>query len=65
MVFDLHDADGKVLVNQQKLRITRDLVFDETELLGKLSEADGIHRQMRASLARQIIVRVETLMRQQ
>lgn len=65
VVFELRSPDGDVLLPKQTLRIIRDLVFDETALLGKISEADGIHRQMRANLARQIIVRIEALMRQQ
>lgn len=63
--FSLQDADGKSLVAPQTLRQTRDLVFDENELLGKVSEAEGIHRQMRASLARQIIMRISASVRDQ
>lgn len=56
--FSLSDSNGKVLIASQTLRITRDLVFDQNQLLGTISEAEGIHRQMRASLARQIIMRI-------
>jgi LPS-assembly lipoprotein len=63
VTFSLSDRDGKVLIEPQTLRMTRDLVFDQNELLGKLSEAEGIHRQMRASLARQIITRIDAGMR--
>jgi outer membrane lipopolysaccharide assembly protein LptE/RlpB len=45
--------------------MTRDLVFDETELLGKISEAESIHRQMRRNMARQIIIRIGAGLRQQ
>ncbi|MEN8800922.1 MAG: LPS assembly lipoprotein LptE [Thiogranum sp.] len=65
VVFSLIDAEGKVLIKPQSLRMTRDLVFDETELLGKISEAEGIHRQMRRNLARQIIIRIGVGLRQQ
>lgn len=65
VIFFLSDTDGKMLVEQQTLRMTRDLVFDENALLGKLSEAEGIHRQMRDNLARQIIMRIEVSVRQQ
>jgi LPS-assembly lipoprotein len=58
VVFSLSDAEGKVLITPQTLRMTRDLVFDETVLLGKISEAEGIHKQMRRNLARQIIIRI-------
>ena len=65
VVFSLSDAQGKVLIKPQTLRMSRDLVFDETELLGKISEAEGIHRQMRRNLARQIIIRIGAGLRQQ
>ncbi len=56
--FELLDPGGKVLVERQSLRLARDFVFDETQLLGKVEEADDIRRQMRRSLARQIIARI-------
>ncbi|VAW81325.1 LPS-assembly lipoprotein LptE [hydrothermal vent metagenome] len=56
--FSLQDAAGKTLLAPQTLRQARDLVFDQNQLLGKLSEAEGIHRQVRASLARQVIMRI-------
>ena len=65
VVFSLTDAEEKVLIKPQSLRMTRDLVFDETELLGKISEAEGIHKQMRRNLARQIIIRIGAGLRQQ
>lgn len=64
VVFSLSDAAGKVLIGPQTVRMTRDLTFDETELLGKLSEADGIHRQMLDSIARQILTRIQVGMQQ-
>jgi LPS-assembly lipoprotein len=60
VVFELTDRNGKVLMKQQSLRMIRDLVFDETELLGKVSESEQLHVQMRRSLARQIITRINT-----
>jgi LPS-assembly lipoprotein len=65
VVFSLNDAEGKVLIAPQSLRMTRDLVFDETELLGKISEAEGIHKPMHRNLARQIIIRIGAGLRQQ
>ena len=61
--FSLQDPDGKPLVKAQTLSQTRDVVFDENELLGKVSEAEGIHRQMRANLARQMIMRIAAAVR--
>lgn len=59
VVFSLSDAAGKELIKPQTVRMTRDLVFDPNELLGKLSEADSVHRQMLESLARQILTRIQ------
>ncbi len=59
VVFSLADASGKQLIAPQTLSITRDLVFDQNELLGKLTEADSIHRQMLESLARQVLMRIQ------
>ncbi len=64
VVFSLSDTDDNVLIKPQTLRMTRDLVFDETALLGKLSEAEGIHEQMRRNLARQIITRINAGLQQ-
>ena len=64
VVFSLSDTAGKVLVGPQTVRMTRDLTFDETELLGKLSEAESIHRQMLDSIARQILTRIQVSLQQ-
>jgi LPS-assembly lipoprotein len=63
--FSLSDASGKVLIKPQTVRITRDLVFDPNELLGKLSEAESYHLEMRGNLARQILMRINAGMRHQ
>jgi len=65
VTFQLTDRNGKVLVKQQKLRIIRDLVFDENQLLGKVSESEQLHAQMRRSLARQIFTRINTELQRQ
>jgi LPS-assembly lipoprotein len=61
--FALEDPQGTVLLEPQTLRITRDLVFDDTQLLGKVGEAEVIRRQMQRDLARQIITRIAVGMR--
>ncbi|TCK17536.1 LPS-assembly lipoprotein [Thiogranum longum] len=60
VTFSLQDNKGQVLLEPQTLRLTRDLVFDENQLLGKVSEIDELRKQMRRSLARQIITRIRT-----
>ena len=61
--FALEDPQGNVLLEPQTLRMTRDLVFDDTQLLGKVSEGELLRRQMQRDLARQIITRIEVGMR--
>jgi len=63
--FQLADRSGKILIKQQNLRIIRDLVFDENQLLGKVSESEQLHVQMRRSLARQIFTRINTELQRQ
>ena len=63
--FQLTDRSGKMLIEQQNLRMIRDLVFDENQLLGKVSEAEQLHAQMRRSLARQIFTRINTELQRQ
>lgn len=56
--FTLQDNEGRELLKKQTLQMTRDLTFDENQLLGKVSEAEELREQMRRSLARQIITRI-------
>jgi LPS-assembly lipoprotein len=65
VTFAVEDPEGKVLLQPQTLSITRDLVFDDTQLLGTVSEAEVIRRQMQRDLARQILTRIEVGMRRQ
>ncbi len=60
VTFAVYDPRGRVLVEPQTLGMTRDLVFDENRLLGKVSEADELRELMHRALARQIITRVRT-----
>ena len=60
VTFSLLDNKGQVVMEPQSLRLTRDLVFDENQLLGKVSEIGELRDQMRRSLARQIITRIRT-----
>jgi LPS-assembly lipoprotein len=64
VTFVLEDNQGSALLPTQTIKSVRDLVFDENELLGKVSEAEDIRRQMQRSLARQIITRIDFGMRQ-
>ena len=60
VTFALESPAGEVLLTSQTLRMTRDFVFDESQLLGKVEEAQGIRNQMQHALARQILTRIQT-----
>ena len=57
--FQLTDAAGKELVPRQRVTLTRDFTFDETELLGKTGEEDLLHREMRHEMVQRILDRIE------
>lgn len=56
--FALSDKDGNQILKPQAVSMVRALTFDENELLGKVTEAEKLQRQMRQDLARQIITRI-------
>jgi LPS-assembly lipoprotein len=56
--FSLLDAKGAVLLAPQTLRTTRDYVFDEARLLGKVEEAEELRQEMRRTLAMQMLDRI-------
>lgn len=64
VTFALEDNQGNELLPAQTLKSIRDMVFDETELLGKVAEAEDIKRQMQRNLARQILTRINVAMGQ-
>ena len=55
------DAEGKVLVNSQEVRLTRDFLFEINELLGKSSEEQKIYQEMRADASRLILYRLQAI----
>lgn len=59
VTFALSDAQGKQYLEPQTLRMTRDFVFDESQLLGKVGEAEEIHEQLQHALARRILTRIQ------
>lgn len=61
--FSLLDAEGRELLAPQTLRTTRDYVFDEARLLGKVEEAEELRREMRSNLARQMLDRIRAGLR--
>lgn len=59
VTFALFDAQGEEYLEPQILSITRDLVFDETQLLGKVEESEAIRIQLQQTLARRVLTRIQ------
>jgi LPS-assembly lipoprotein len=58
ITFSVLGAQGQALLAPITLQTTRDYVFDETRLLGKVEEAEELHSEMRRTLARQMLTRI-------
>ncbi|RJQ47116.1 MAG: hypothetical protein C4528_05895 [Gammaproteobacteria bacterium] len=59
--FEVQDKDGKALSDAQTIRLTRDFVFDETQVLGKEAEETVLRQGLQRDAAGQILRRVQAL----
>lgn len=59
--FEVQDSQGKALTDTQTLRLTRDFVFDETQVLGKEAEESVLRQGLQRDAAGQILRRVQAL----
>ncbi len=55
------DAEGKVLVTSQEIRLSRDFLFEINELLGNANEEQKIYQEMRADASRLILYRLQAI----
>lgn len=53
------DRAGKVILPAQRLRLVRDYVFDENDVLGKSSEEAQLRKEMQTDLISQILRRLQ------
>lgn len=58
---DVKDSEGKQLVSNRQVRLTRDFLFDINNVLGGGSEAQAIYQEMRADAARLILYRLQAI----
>ena len=58
--FKVNRVDGTALLKPQNVNLLRTLVLNEEQLLGTLTEAQTLRKEMRASAARQILQRIQT-----
>ena len=59
--FRVRDAAGLELLEPQQLQVTRDYLFDSTDVLGKTGEEESLRRDMRRDLVRLAMLRLEAL----
>jgi LPS-assembly lipoprotein len=57
--FELTGRDNPLRLKDQTLTLTRDFVFDETDVLGKAAEAELLYEDMESELVRLILYRLE------
>jgi len=56
--FRVHDAKGNDLVPQQTIQLTRDVSFNDSEVLAKETEEQLLYRDMQADMVQQIMRRL-------
>lgn len=61
VVYSLIKADGEILLDKESLLLSRDLITDGDEVIGRSNEADIIKRDMKRDASQQILRRVQAL----
>jgi LPS-assembly lipoprotein len=61
-LMDAAHADGKQIVKDDYVTLSRDLTFDENAVLGKFSEEELIHEDMVRRAASQVLRRLQALL---
>ena len=56
--FRVHDAKGNDLLPQQTIQLTRDVSFNDSEVLAKETEEQLLYRDMQADMVQQIMRRL-------
>lgn len=59
--FRVRDAAGRELLDVQRLELTRDYLYDASDVLGKAGEEETLRRDMRRDLVRLTLLRLEAL----
>ena len=58
LAFRVRDAKGRDYLPQSEIRATRDISFDDTQVLSKESEEQLLYRDMQDDMVRQILYRL-------
>ena len=59
--FNVVDADGKRMTNNQDIRLSRDFLFDINDVLGGSREERLLYQEMREDAARLIVYRLQAV----
>lgn len=59
--FEVKDKDQKLLLKNQTITLTRDFVFDQTDVLGKAEEAEFLQEDMEQDIIRLMFYRLQTI----
>ncbi|MCP4406377.1 MAG: hypothetical protein GY807_01165 [Gammaproteobacteria bacterium] len=59
--FEVKGMDKEVLLEKQTIRLTRDFVFNENEVLGKAQEAELLRQDMEGDLIRLMLYRLQSV----
>jgi len=59
--FEVRGSDKNILLNKQSIELSRDFVFDKSDLLGANEEEQDLFNEMRNDVARLIIYRLQTI----
>lgn len=61
VTFEVRSPDNTSLLNQQSVNVSRDYLFEKTELLGSSEEEQQLFGEMRRDLARLIVRRLQNI----
>jgi LPS-assembly lipoprotein len=56
--FRVHDAKGQVYVPTSTVQLTRDMTYDDTEILAKEAEEQLLFRDMQTDMVQQVLRRL-------
>jgi len=59
--FEVKRPDNTILLKQQEIDLSRDLVFDKRDLLGTNEEEQDLYSEMRNDAAKLIVYRLQTI----
>lgn len=59
--FNVQRPDKSILLKEQSIELSRDFVFEKSDLLGANEEEEALYKEMRSDAARLIMYRLQTI----